>query len=92
MKTYICKKACTLNGTQVVAGEAIPHDLLIASRIPKLVSLGLIEEAPARKPEPAQIQREDPKARETVPQEEEPAKPPKTAAKRQSPKAQKAGS
>lgn len=92
MKNYICKRACTLNGTKVVAGEAIPHDLLMASRIPKLVSLGLIEEAPASKQEPAQIQREAPPARETVPQEEEPAKTPKTAPKRQQPKAQKAGS
>ena len=91
MKKYICKKACTLNGTQVAAGEAIPHDLLVANRIPKLVSMGLIEEAPAWQPEPAQAKPSETKARETSTPEEKPVKEPLKPAKRQPAKSQKAG-
>ena len=39
-------KACTLNGTQVNAGEIIPHEMLVENRIPKLISMGYIQEGP----------------------------------------------
>ena len=91
MKTYICKRACTLNGEQIAAGETIPHDLLVTNRIPKLVSMGLIAEAPTGQPEAAPAERKEAQAREQVPQEEKPAKAPQTPAKRQPSKTQKAG-
>lgn len=46
VRNYICMKACTLNGTQVNAGEIIPHEMLVENRIPKLISMGYIQEGP----------------------------------------------
>jgi hypothetical protein len=90
VKTYICKKPCILNGAQLSAGEEIPHDLLVESRIPKLLSMGVIEEAPARQPRVAQDKREDAEPTNDTLKVESPVKPPQKPAKRQAPKPRKA--
>lgn len=91
MKKYICKKPCTLNGEQLNAGEIIPHDLLVQNRIPKLLSMGIIAEAPTGRPEPAQIEREQPKATNDTPAQPKAVKPPRKPAKQQPAKTRKAG-
>jgi hypothetical protein len=90
VKTYICKKPCILNGAQLSVGEEIPHDLLVESRIPKLLAMGIIEEAPARQPRAAQDARKEAKPTNDTPRAESPVKPPQKPAKRQAPKPRKA--
>lgn len=43
MKAYLCIKACTLSGTKFEKGEVVPKELLVTNRIPRLISMGLIQ-------------------------------------------------
>ncbi|MGI6224828.1 MAG: hypothetical protein ACOYJ1_01095 [Peptococcales bacterium] len=62
VNTYICKKACILNGKQVNAGMIIPRELIVENRIPALLRMGYIQEGPTivsttapAQPEPAAL-------------------------------------